>query len=127
MSALDVSARYLDATWTGKADSVRDLIAEDVRFQGPFRAVPLEGKTRYFETGEYLQPLVRGYELLHRWADETDVCSILNVKLESELGAGTLLITEWHKVDNGQIVETRIIFDTAKYHALIPNRPSVIT
>lgn len=111
---------YLKAFYSGDFAAARALVAEDFSFEGPF--VKTCTRDAFFASAGPLAQVVRGHRLLHQWADGSDVCSIFELALETPASAGTVLMTEWHRVADDRIASVRTIFDTAQFRAVLPAR-----
>ncbi len=115
-----VVAEYLTAFYRGDLDRVGQVLAQGFAFEGPFLRV--EGRDGFLAGAEGLRSIVRGHRLLHQWDDGTDVSSVYEVDLETPGGRGSVLMSEWHTVRDGQLVSGRVVFDTAAFRALVPQR-----
>lgn len=118
--ASTIATKYLTAFYGGDFDTARALVADDLSFKGPF--VEAHDKASFFASAAPLGRVVRGHRLLRQWADGDEVCSIFDLDLETPVGAGSVVMTEWHRVQGDRIVFTRVVFDTAAFRALIPPR-----
>ena len=110
--------RYLDGFYRGDFATAGAVVAADFTFKGPF--LDVQGKDAFFAGAVGLQQIVRGHHLLRQWTDGEDVCSVYDVHLETPVGAGTVPMSEWHTVRDGQLVAGRVLFDTAAFRALVP-------
>jgi hypothetical protein len=119
-ASLAVSA-YLAAFYSGDFARARSMVATDFAFRGPFLQV--EGRDAFFDGAAGLLPIVRGHRVLRQWADGDDVCSLYEVNLETSLGAGSILMSEWNTVRSGLLTSGCVVFDTAAFRALVSPRP----
>jgi hypothetical protein len=120
-TATQVVSAYLAAFYAGDFVKARSLVAVDFSFRGPFLQV--EGRDAFFDGAAGLLPIVRGHRVLRQWADGNDVCSVYEIALETSIGAGSLLMSEWNTVRSGLVTSGCVIFDTAAFRALAPPRP----
>lgn len=114
------ASRYLQAFYSGDFDRASSVVADDFSFEGPFLVV--QGKDAFFAGAEGLRPIVRGHRLLHQWEDGRDVCSVYEAQIETPVGNGPVLMSEWHTVCDGLLTSGRVVFDTAAFRALVPQR-----
>lgn len=116
--ASDVVNGYLDAFTTGDYDKARSYVAEDFSFVGP---IAQYGTRDAFFTGAAgLLPVLRGHQLLRQWEDGVEVCSVFQLNLESTVGMGSVLTSEWNTVHDGKVTSSRLVFDTAAFRDLLP-------
>ncbi|MDB4955079.1 MAG: hypothetical protein JWO36_2648 [Myxococcales bacterium] len=108
---------YLSAFYAGDFARAGTHVAEDFRFKGPF--VDASDKRAFFESAGRLAPIVRGYDMLHQWQEDNDVCSIFDLRLQTPLGSGSVTCCEWHTVRDGALVAGRVILDTAAFRTLV--------
>lgn len=120
MSALKTVNEYLDAFYSGDFDRAKPLVVNDFHFKGPF--VEATDKETFFKSAIPLGQITKGHLLLHQWADNDEVSSIFDVKLETPAGKGKVTMSEWHTVHDGKLVSGRVILDTAAFRALLPQR-----
>lgn len=109
---------YLAAFYTGDFPSAAAVLSDDFRFEGPF--VQTTGRERFLDSAQGLRRIVRGHQLVRRWVDGSDVCSLYDVTLETPAGSGQVRMSEWHVVDRGLLAQARVVFDTAAFRALLP-------
>jgi ketosteroid isomerase-like protein len=119
-SASAIATRYLTAFYSGDFDAARSVVAEDFSFCGPFLRV--DSREAFFDGARGLGPIVRGHRLQRQWEDGPDVCSVYEVDLETPAGTGSILMSEWHTIRDGQLASGRVVFDTAEFRALVPQR-----
>ncbi len=113
-----VVIEYLTAFYSGDFNKAQSLLADDFSFRGPFLQV--DRKDAFFKGAQGLKPIVRGHRMLRQWEDGDDVCSVYELNVETPLGAGSVLMSEWNTVRGGQIVSGVVVFDTAAFRALVP-------
>jgi SnoaL-like domain len=116
----DVVNEYLSSFYSGDFTRAAATLAADFSFRGPFLHV--EGRDGFLHGAQGLRPVVRGHRLLHQWRDNDEVCSIYEVDLHTTAGSGSVVMSEWHTVRDGQLANGRVVFDTAPFRALMPAR-----
>jgi ketosteroid isomerase-like protein len=116
-AALDVVNAYLTSFYVGDFEQAGTVVSDDFVFVGPFLQV--ESKERFFEGAEGLRAIVRGHRLLKQWADSNNVSSIYDVDFVTPTGAGSIVMSEWHELRDGELVSGRIIFDSAAFRTLV--------
>lgn len=116
--AVETVTRYLQAFYSGDFEAARAVVAPELSFEGPF--VKAADRETFFRSAGPLAALVRGHRLLHQWADDGDVCSIFELRLESPAGRATVPMAEWHTVRDRRIVAARVLFDSAAFRAVVP-------
>lgn len=109
---------YLSALYSGDLARARSVVAETFTFTGPF--VRAESREEFFAGAAGLAPIVQGHRLLRQWEDGDEVCSVYEVALATTEGRGSVLMSEWHTVREGQLTAGRVVFDTAAFRALVP-------
>lgn len=114
------ASRYLQAFYSGDFDRACAVVADDFSFEGPFLQV--QGKDAFFAGAEGLRRIVRGHRLLRQWEDGSDVCSVYEAQIVTPVGNGPVLMSEWHTVGDGLLTSGRVVFDTAAFRALVPQR-----
>ncbi len=114
----EIAEDYLTAFYTGDFGRARDLVAETFAFRGPFLQV--EGRDAFFDGAQGLKNIVRGHRTVRQWSDGEDVCTVYEVELQTPAGQGTVLMSEWHTVREGRLTAGQVVFDTARFRALLP-------
>ena len=118
MSNADVFHSYLERFTAGEVEGAAEYLVEDFRFDGP--VLTANNRTDFLAGASQLGSIVRGCEMHRQWADGDQVCSIYGFKIETPLGAGSIPMAEWSVVRDGQLVSSRLLFDTAAMAALMP-------
>lgn len=113
----DIATAYLTAFYDGDHEVAASLVSDDFRFDGPFLKV--NTKAAFFEGAAGLLPIVRGHRLMHQWADGDDVCSVYDVNIETPSSSGTVLMSEWHTINEGKLARGRVVFDTRQFNAVV--------
>jgi hypothetical protein len=114
-----VDEQYLTAFCSGDFNTARTLVSEDFDFEGPFTKV--RGRDAFFESAAPLQPLLRGLEVMRKWVDGDESCWIYELKLETPVGAGGVVMADWLTTRNGAVAKERLVFDAAAFAALMPS------
>ena len=117
--AAEVVNAYLAAFWMGDVAQARRLVADDFSFRGPLAQA--DDKETFFASAAPLVPIVRGYRPLRQWEDGDEVCTVYECQLETPVGAGSVLVSEWNTVRAGRVAAARLMFDTAAFRALLPS------
>jgi ketosteroid isomerase-like protein len=113
-----VVSEYLHAFTSGDLDTAFGLVTDDFVFEGP--GLQSRGKAAFVEGSSSLAPIVQGHRMLHQFADGDEVCSIYEFQVETPAGAGSITMSEWNTVRDGQLASARLIYDTAAFAALMP-------
>jgi hypothetical protein len=113
-----IAEDYLTAFYTGDFGRARDLVAETFAFSGPF--LQAEGRDAFFDGAQGLKNIVRGHRTVRQWSDGEDVCTVHEVELQTPAGQGVVLMSEWHTVREGRLAAGQVVFDTARFRALLP-------
>ncbi|MHB8379122.1 MAG: hypothetical protein ACYDB2_04270 [Acidimicrobiales bacterium] len=116
-AALDVVNTYLTSFYVGDFDKARTVVSDDFVFVGPFLHV--ESKELFFRGAEGLRTIVRGHCLLQQWSESNNVSSIYNVDFETPAGAGSIVMSEWHVLQGGELISGHVIFDTTAFRTLV--------
>lgn len=115
--------RYLSAFYVGDFEGARLLVNESFSFEGPFLSV--DGRDAFFEGAEGLKAIVRGHRVLRQWEEDDEVSTVYELDLETPVGSGTVPMAEWHRVEDGQLVFSRVLFDSVAFRALMPTAKDV--
>lgn len=121
----EVVNEYLSSFYSGDFTSAAGTLAADFSFQGPFLRV--QGRDEFLTGAQGLRPVIRGHRLLRQWRDGDEICSIYEVDLHTPAGSGSVVMSEWHTVCDGQLAKGHVVFDTAAFRALMPARPNAAT
>ena len=113
-----IFADYLTAFTSGDMNTAQSLVADDFTLDGPMMQV--EGKEAFFAGAAQLAPVVRGFKMLRQFEDGDDVCSIYEFQVGSPATPGSVTMTEWCTVRDGQLASARLVFDTAAFGKLMP-------
>ena len=118
MTASEIVTRYLDAFTKADAEATRVLLADDFSFRGPMAQI--EGADAFIAETAPLAAIVDGYNLLRIWEDGDDVCAVFSFKVRTPAGAGSVIMSEWLTIEDGLLVSSRFVLDTAAFAALMP-------
>jgi limonene-1,2-epoxide hydrolase len=116
--ALDVIARYHEALEARDFDGARKLMADRLRFTGPFES--FENADDYVAAIRQLFGIVESLRIRHVSADGDEVVALYDMVTGTP--AGTQLVCEWYGVEDGRIARLRAIFDTAPFAFLRESR-----
>ncbi len=117
-TASQVFTDYLSAFTSGDMKTAQSLVADDFTFDGPMMQV--EGKKAFFAGTTQLAPISRGFKMLRQFEDGDEVCSIYEFEVGSPATPGSVLMTEWCTVRDGQLASSKLVFDTAAFGKLMP-------
>ena len=118
MTASEVFNNYLSAFGSNDMERARALVADDFSFDGPMLQV--QGKDAFFEAMSGLPSIMKGHKILKQFEDGDEVCSIYDFEIETPAGSGSVTMSEWCTVEDGQLKSARLLFDTAAFNALMP-------
>ena len=107
----DVVAEYRKALGDRDFDAGRRLLADDLRFQGPFDE--FTNADDYLKTVRGLWTIVESIDSKHVSSSGNEVVVIY--EMATKTPAGTALICEWYSVEGGKIAWIRAIFDSAPF------------
>ncbi len=118
LSTRQVVDQYLSAFYRGDFDVARDLVADDLSFRGPF--VQVEGADAFFASAQPLCQIVKGHRTVRQWRDGDEVSTLYVMDLETPLGEGSVLTSEWNTVREGKVLSATLVFDTAEFRKVVP-------
>ena len=106
----EVATRFLTCFYSGRMDEARAMLAEDFVFQAPLAE---DGSAEdYFAGGESKVALVDDFRVLRQWEDGPDVATLYEIDVRTEEGSESMPMFEWHRVRDGAIESTAMVFDT---------------
>jgi SnoaL-like domain len=108
---LDVVTRYHEALGRRDFDGARQLLKDDLRFEGPFES--FERADYYVAAIQKLFGIVESIEVRHASADGDQVVVLYDMVTRTP--AGTQLVCEWFGVEGDSIAWIRAVFDTAPF------------
>jgi predicted SnoaL-like aldol condensation-catalyzing enzyme len=100
---------FLRAFMTGNIDKASKMVREDFWFRAPLQDGRGD-KAAYFAGVEKKTQFIRAFRILRQWADGDDVSTVYELDIETAEGAATMAVSEWHKVEAGQLASTFMIF-----------------
>ena len=107
----DVVERYRSALAKGDLDTARALLADDLRFEGPFDT--FETADDYWRAFQGLMNVVESVEQHHVSSSGDQVVVLYDMVTNTP--AGTQLVCEWYGVGGGKISWIRALFDSAPF------------
>lgn len=110
-----MAATWLPSTtrpWAiGTSTPARDLLRDDLRFEGPFEE--FDNADDYSKTVQGLWNIVESVDIRHLSSDGHEVVVLYDMMTNTP--AGTQLICEWYGVEGGKIAWIRALFDSAPF------------
>jgi ketosteroid isomerase-like protein len=108
-SARDVVERYYDA-FDRKDPAWKDLIAPDVRFEGPIQHAA--GVEEFSGITEMFLQFHKATRVVARFEDGAQVCSILEFDLATPAGGEiSCVVAELATVSDGRLADVKIVYD----------------
>lgn len=107
----EVVREFLQAFFSGDTETARTYIGDDFSFRAP----RIEGRgdqAAFFGGAEAKARYVRNLRILRQWEDGDDVSTVYELEVETPDGSASLLMHEWHLVNDGQITSSVMVFDT---------------
>jgi ketosteroid isomerase-like protein len=119
MKPIETCIAYLELFTSGQRDKAFDLLADDFSFQGPL--VQATSKAE-FDAGVPIElgMMARGVNIHQSFEKGDEVCLIYDFNLETPVASGSVLMCEWFQVRDGKVANSRLIFDTVAFGALMP-------
>ena len=111
---------YLYAFYRGDFATAKSFVAEAFRFTGPF--TQSQSRDAFFASADGLASIVKGHRLAHQWSDRDEVCSVFEMKLETPMKKGAILVCEWHTLAERQLIAGRVMLDVMDFRAFLPAR-----
>jgi len=108
---LDVISRYHEALGKRDFDVARELLKDDLRFEGPFES--FDRADDYVAAIQKLFGIVEAIEVRHTSADGDQAVALYDMVTNTP--AGTQLVCEWYGVEGDRIAWVRAVFDTAPF------------
>jgi hypothetical protein len=106
----EIVSRFLSSYHGGRIADARAMLTDDFSFRAPL--VDEGSQEVFFASAEEKSALVRGFRVLRQWEDADDVSTLYEIDVETEAGAASMLMHEWHHVRDGFIDSTVMVFDT---------------
>lgn len=102
----DTMTAYFDAWRRHDAESLRDVLADDVVFDGPLAHV--EGLEDNLASLHGLLGIVTDVVARHVFVDGPDVCTVYDLHTTA---ADPILTVNWARVQDGRVRTLRAVFD----------------
>ena len=115
--AKTIGTEFLEAWTGGNLSAARELLHDDVSFEGPLER--LSSADTYLAALEGLAPIIDRIEEQVIFVDGDDVCVVYDMVTDTP--AGTQTIAEWYHVRDGRISAVRALFDPRPFLALHPS------
>jgi len=106
-----VALAYIEGCSKKDFDGVAELLAPDIRFEGPGNAVT--GATPYLAVLRRIGSVWVRSDVRKVFVDGSDVCVIYD--LVTDTSAGAVPIVEWLRVDGGRIAAVHLFFDRVSF------------
>jgi ketosteroid isomerase-like protein len=115
--AKQVSEGFFDAWTTKDFDRARELLHDDVSFEGPIDT--FHDADSYLASLRQLSGIVTSAEKHKVFADGDDVCVIYDLKTAPVPSSRTC---EWYRVRDGKIASVSVVFDARPFAPLFEAR-----
>ena len=102
----NVATTYFDAWKANDFDTMRSLVAEDVRFEGPLAT--LEGAEDYIKGIQGLSQVISEIVIQKLFVDGQDVLTWYDMHTTV---ASPVAVANWLHVEEGKITAVRVAFD----------------
>jgi ketosteroid isomerase-like protein len=104
--AANVATTYFDAWKASDFDTMRSLVAEDVRFEGPLAT--LEGAEDYMKGIQGLSQVISEIVIQKIFVEGPDVLTWYDMHTTV---ASPVAVANWLRVEEGKITAVRVAFD----------------
>jgi ketosteroid isomerase-like protein len=111
--AAQAAESFFDAWTAGDFARARELLQDDVSFQGPIDA--FSDADSYIASLRQLSGIVTGVDKQKIFADGDDVCVIYDLKTAPVPSSRTC---EWYRVRDGKIASVSVVFDARPFAPL---------
>jgi limonene-1,2-epoxide hydrolase len=108
--AANVVTSYFDAWKADDFDTMRSLVAEDVRFEGPLAT--LEGAEDYIKGIQGLSQVISDIVIQKIFVDGQDVLTWYDMHTTV---ASPVAMANWLHVEEGKITALRVAFDAREF------------
>ena len=114
MTPAQIVNEFLQAFFSGDVERALGLTSEDFTFTAPYHPYQMGGSSRerFFAGAAAKAALVREIQILRQCESGCDVATLYRLEVACPAGSASLLITEWHKVHEGRVTSTCMMFDT---------------
>lgn len=109
-SNAEIVASFLKAFMSGDIDRASQMVSEDFSFRASLQD-GAGNKAAYFAGARDKARFLEAFRILHQWEDGDEVSTIYELDIHTKEGAATVPMSEWHKVRNGKIASTFMIFN----------------
>jgi len=113
-SAKEIVERYKAAMGRGDFTAARQLLHDDLLFQGPIDT--FNRADEYLEASKRLANIIQRIDVKKVFAEGNDVCVLY--EMVTNTPAGTAFIVEWYQVRGEKIGSLRAVFDARPFAAL---------
>ncbi len=115
--AAQAAESFFDAWTTKDFARARELLHDDVSFQGPIDA--FSDADSYIASLRQLSGIITGVDKQKVFADGDDVCVIYDLKTAPVPSSRTC---EWYRVRDSKIASVSVVFDARPFAALFEAR-----
>lgn len=109
MRALDVAHRYLTAFFAGDLESLHDLLADNLVFEGPF--FQGDSAKAYMDALRESVPKAMKYHILNEFDSANEACVIYQF-CKADVSTP---MAQYFEVQGKKITKIRLIFDSAAF------------
>ena len=107
--SLEIVNRYYDAWNCRKGEGLRELIADDLSYQGPLERT--SSSEEMLAMAAKYAPMHGGMRMLRQFEDAGDVCSIYELMVKTKEWTLAVPTADWIKVVNGRVAGQRVFQD----------------
>ncbi|MCB0711460.1 MAG: nuclear transport factor 2 family protein [Ignavibacteriae bacterium] len=112
-SGMQILENFQSSLQSGN-DLWKELIADDVRFEGPVDQVT--GKENFIQLNERFFPMVRGYEFLRGLEGENSVSTEVKFKVATpDDGELDIHMAEFYDFEEGKIKQIKVFYDAEEF------------
>jgi limonene-1,2-epoxide hydrolase len=111
MTPAQIVNAFLQAFFSGDVETALGLTSEDFTFTAPYQ-ISESSRERFFAGAAEKAALIRGIQILRQCESGCDVATLYRLEVACPEGSASLLVTEWHKVQEGRVTSTCMMFDT---------------
>lgn len=107
--AAQIVTEFLHEFMTGSIEKASHMVRDDFWFRAPLH----EGrgdKAGYFAGAQRKMQYIRALRILRQWADGDDVSTVYELDIATPAGAATMAVSEWHRVEDGRLASTFMVF-----------------
>jgi SnoaL-like domain len=107
--AAKVATTYFDAWKANDFDTMRSLVAQDVRFEGPLAT--LEGAEDYIKGIQGLSQVISEIVIQKIFVDDQDILTWYDMHTTV---ASPVAVANWLNIEKGKITVVRVAFDAGE-------------